>query len=197
MARRIKLAATSAATTDDGIEGSVTEPTDGIDRFNGIPIIDVPGDNDSDIGGDNSGTDGSSGIRGKRKYTRRAAKKSPLDLTKAAPLIIGIHAMLAKATGYDELNLELPECEALAEAGSNVLRHYNVKTTQKAMDWIMFAVVAGGIYGTRAAAIAKKMRVDAPPITAPSTTVPSSPTTNRPMMPSDFAPPITEVAGNA
>jgi len=46
--------------------------------------------------------------------------------------------------------MEADECEKLAKASANVLRHYNTPAlAAKTKDWVSFAIVVGELYGTR------------------------------------------------
>jgi len=68
-------------------------------------------------------------------------------------MFVGLHVMLAHATGYDALAITDDEGKSFMGAAQNVLRHYSVETTQKTLDWIAFGGVAAGIYAPRIAAI--------------------------------------------
>lgn len=71
-------------------------------------------------------------------------------------MFVGVHLMLAQRTNTPELAIGMDEGEAFMRAAQNVLRHYSVETTQKTLDWIAFAGVAGTMYGTRAVAISNR-----------------------------------------
>jgi hypothetical protein len=45
-----------------------------------------------------------------------------------------IHHAIADKAG-DHWRIQQPEAEALAKAASNVLRHYDLVASQKALDW--------------------------------------------------------------
>lgn len=64
--------------------------------------------------------------------------------------------MLAMQTKTPELALHPDEGAAFMAAAQNVMRHYSVETTQKTLDWIAFASCVGGMYGSRAMAIAAR-----------------------------------------
>lgn len=68
-------------------------------------------------------------------------------------MFVGLHAMLAMQTKTPELAISEQEGRDFTKAAQNVMRHYSVQTTQKTLDWIAFAGVATGMYGTRAFAI--------------------------------------------
>src|ERR1041385_2258523 len=67
-----------------------------------------------------------------------------LDLSAAAGILVGFHAILA--TKAPEWAMEPEEAAAITKAAANVLRHYDIRTTQKALDWGAFAVVVGQSY---------------------------------------------------
>lgn len=71
-------------------------------------------------------------------------------------MFVGLHLMVAAKTNCPELAIEPDEGIAFMQAAQNVLRHYSVQTTQKTLDWIAFAGVAGGIYLTRGVAISNR-----------------------------------------
>jgi hypothetical protein len=68
-------------------------------------------------------------------------------------MFVGVHAALAMRTNTPELMIEPEEGKAFMTAAQKVMRHYDVRATQKTLDWIAFAGCCGSIYGTRAFAI--------------------------------------------
>jgi len=75
-------------------------------------------------------------------------------------MFVGLHAMVAMQTGTPEIEITPEEGTAFLNAAQNVMRHYSVETTQKTLDWIAFAGVAVGMYGTRAVAIMARQRAE-------------------------------------
>lgn len=71
-------------------------------------------------------------------------------------MFVGVHAALAIRTNTPELAIEPDEGKAFMAAASKVMRHYDVRATQKTLDWIAFAGCCGSIYGTRAFAISAR-----------------------------------------
>lgn len=71
-------------------------------------------------------------------------------------MFVGVHAMLAMQTKTPELAITDLEGKSFMTAAQNVLRHYSVETTQKTLDWVAFAGIAGGMYGSRIVAIANR-----------------------------------------
>ena len=196
-------------TTENAAGGDTSEPQ--LVEFNAgnpdIPAIDASAIIDgtgSDGGGDNgaSGSDDSGGgSRTRRKYTKRSGTsktQTSLDLSGAAPILFSIHAMLAAATKCPELGINEMESKNLAEAAGKVMRHYDVQTTQKTLDWINLAMVVGACYGPRVFAIGQRQkneRINNPQtITQPAQPQPNgrpvqvNPREPRPMMPSDYGP---------
>lgn len=71
-------------------------------------------------------------------------------------MFVGVHVALAIRTNTPELMIEQDEAKAFMKAAQNVMRHYDVQTSQKALDWIALVGCCGSIYGTRAFAIAAR-----------------------------------------
>lgn len=71
-------------------------------------------------------------------------------------MFVGVHMMLAHKTNTPELIVQPDEAAQFMHAAQNVMRHYSVEATQKTLDWIAFAGVAGGMYLTRGIAIAAR-----------------------------------------
>lgn len=70
-------------------------------------------------------------------------KESPsLDLSGLAGVIAGAHALAAMRTGHPHWQLSESDSKRYAIAVANVLRHYSVKASQKAIDHaaLLFAV---------------------------------------------------------
>lgn len=59
----------------------------------------------------------------------------------------------------------MEEGDAFMKAAQNVMRHYNVQSTQKTMDWISFAGVGCMIYVPRIVAIANNRKAAKPSAT--------------------------------
>lgn len=76
-------------------------------------------------------------------------------------MFVGIHATVAMLTKIPELAISEQEGKDFTKAAQNVMRHYSVQSTQKTLDWISFAGVAAGIYGTRAFAISMRKQQEA------------------------------------
>lgn len=66
--------------------------------------------------------------------------------------------MIAMKTETPEFMLGEGEGKAFMDAAQNVMRHYSVQTTQKALDWIAFMGVASGMYVPRIAAVAMRKK---------------------------------------
>lgn len=102
-------------------------------------------------------------------------------------MILAAHAFLAQATGQDCLAITKDEATSLAEATNKVLRHYDIKMTQKALDHYALLMTAGGIYAPRLALLAMAKKSSPKPQTA------SSPLNNDNVMP--MKPPVTNGSG--
>ncbi len=77
-------------------------------------------------------------------------------------LFVGAHVLLAQAIKTPELAITMDEGGQFMKAAQNVARHYDVRTTQKAMDWIAFCGVGCMIYVPRVVAIANNRHKPAP-----------------------------------
>jgi hypothetical protein len=91
------------------------------------------------------------------------AKGAPLDLNGLEGLLLAVHISLSAITGEEALQLQPEEAHAVAEAASNVSRHYDIRASQKVLDWGALGFVLAGIYGPRAAFIYQKSRAPKPP----------------------------------
>lgn len=78
-------------------------------------------------------------------------------------MFVGLHVMLAERTQTPELAITEDEGKAFMEAAQNVMRHYSVETTQKALDWTAFVGVAAGMYMPRIAAVGMRKRTGGKP----------------------------------
>ena len=77
--------------------------------------------------------------------------------------MLSTHMMLAHLTQIAEIQLHPEEARAVAQAASNVMRHYDVRTTQKTMDWGNLLIALGTVYGPRVVVIAANRRQQAKP----------------------------------
>lgn len=50
------------------------------------------------------------------------------------------------------------DAKTLMASAQNVLRHYSIQATQRAVDWLTFGSVAAFMYVPRAAALAQRIR---------------------------------------
>lgn len=136
------------------------EPTDGSD-----------GAGDVDIGALAAGTAPAAGAepgRVKRKYTRRngsapgaapaKGQKVALDLSSITGLFVGLHVVIAQASKTPELAITMEEGGHIMTSAQNVMRHYNVQSTQKTLDWISLAGAVSMVYVPRVIAIAANKR---------------------------------------
>jgi hypothetical protein len=110
----------------------------------------------SDAGKPRGSRSGGSGSTSAGRAKGKGKAASSLDLSALDGLLIGAHALLAGFTKEDIWKLEQEEAHRFSGALENVARHYDIQTSQKTVDWIALAMVAGGIYGTRVYAISVK-----------------------------------------
>ena len=78
---------------------------------------------------------------------KEALRKNLADLT---GVILVAHATMASLVNIREIELSEDEAKKLSEASKEVLKHYPVGLSDKTLAWVNLAVIAGGIYGTRA-----------------------------------------------
>jgi hypothetical protein len=97
----------------------------------------------------------------RRSHAKKEAAGTSLDLSAAAGLFVAINGMLAMGTGNPELAMTDDDGARFALAWSNVLRHYNVATTQKTFDWIMAGGITATLYIPRVHAINQRRRAEA------------------------------------
>ena len=152
-------------TDDDGKSAPIDIglPTDDA----GTIIVD-PGSFDSTGGGEReaSGGDGSDSggnqprRRGRKPGSKNASKTPSLDLSAFAGILV-----LAHSYGPEELHMDRPTAEEIAKRTGDVLRWYNIKATQKAMDHVAFAMAVGAFYLPRVSAVAARKRREANQLT--------------------------------
>lgn len=98
---------------------------------------------------------------GAGKTTSGAAPGASLDLSALAGVYVALHGMLAGATGNPEWLMEQSDGDRMALAWSNVARHYDIKTTQKTLDWIAAGAITATIYYPRFFAIRRRHQAEA------------------------------------
>lgn len=136
-------AETAAKRVADRTGAIIFDPGD-IEGKRGSPDTE-PG-TDTDGGSDDSGTSRKRG-RGRPRGSRSSKKASPLDINAIEMLLFSTHAMLAGITKVPEIALTQDEAKQIAVATGNVARHYDLRQTQKQMDWAALLVSLGTIYG--------------------------------------------------
>lgn len=105
-------------------------------------------------------------------------------------MFVGLHALLADRTETPEIAITEEEGKAFMDAAQNVMRHYSVETTQKALDWTAFVGVAAGMYMPRVAAVGMRKRAQRQPRQRPN---PQAPTSQGPTV----VPIVPDMMGNA
>lgn len=66
--------------------------------------------------------------------------------------------MLAALLSQPAIQLSQDEARGIAAAASNVSRHYDMRTSQKALDWGMLGITLVGVYGPRIAVVVAQRR---------------------------------------
>ncbi len=75
-------------------------------------------------------------------------------------VLAGVHLALSMALRVPEIALTEEQSKALAEATANVLRHYDMAVSVKAMDWTRLVMTLAAVYGTKAVMIRARMARD-------------------------------------
>lgn len=68
--------------------------------------------------------------------------------------------MLASVTQTPELELNEDEAERIARSIQNVAQYYPVYVDAKTQAWLALIMTAGSVYGSRAVAIAARIKAD-------------------------------------
>lgn len=155
----------TASVAGDSDSGSIIDPAS-IGRNAGSA---------DDNGSPDSGTGETTGERTKRPYKRRAAKTPNADAVSLSigsfkDLLYSGHAMLHSITQASVFDIDEDDAAKLAQAISNVTRHYDVpQMAQKTVDWIMLMQSVGAVYGPRVMAmrLERSMRNAKPPAQSP------------------------------
>src|SRR5262249_12356604 len=64
-------------------------------------------------------------------------------------LLVGTHASLAAYTGHDHWAIGDDEAKEVSSAALAIMAHYNIRASQKTMDWLAFCWALGHIYAPR------------------------------------------------
>lgn len=104
-----------------------------------------------------------SGKSGSASGPAKTSEKVKLDLSSLTGMFVGVHLMLAHATGRAEWAISPDEGKQFMDRAQAVMRHYSVTSTQKTLDWIAFGGTAIGIYAPRIVAIAANKRNERQP----------------------------------
>jgi len=76
-------------------------------------------------------------------------EETPDSIIDLATLLLSIHQLGAAIVDIKELELDKTEAQQYADALKQLMAHYPRKFNPKAVAWLNFMVVVGGIYGTR------------------------------------------------
>jgi hypothetical protein len=77
-------------------------------------------------------------------------------------MLLGCHSMLAMWTSSPEMELDEKEAKELSNAIQRVSKFYTQTVDPKKLAWANLIFVAGGIYGTRYAAISNRKSKEKP-----------------------------------
>lgn len=103
-------------------------------------------------------TEGSEAPKPKRTYTpRKTAKGKTADIADLGKQLVGIHAMAAMVTGFNELQLGDDEGEALAKGILDICEQYNLSIDGKTGASLQLLAAAAMIYGPRALMIRHRL----------------------------------------
>lgn len=105
------------------------------------------GSDESDAGTGKRGRGRPAGSGNKKEEQKRPETSGKLDLDSLNFTLFYAHSLLAKATKTPELELDKTEAETLAKSAMNVMQHYNIKASQKAIDWGNLLLTMVIIYG--------------------------------------------------
>lgn len=155
------LAAGSAENADNGEPVPLINPAEIIGNRGG--------DTGSDTGSDTGGGKRKAGWpKGKKRGAGKEGKTAEnlavtpgrIDLDSLNFTLFYAHSIIAKATKNPELELERDECKNLSDACMNVMQHYNIKASQKAIDWGNLLLTMTLTYGSKIHAINERKNAE-------------------------------------
>jgi len=140
-----------ASQQDVGIAETVVDPSK----------ISGGNDNGSDAGKRGPGRPKGSGRKEENKAQEKlAVAGGNLDLDSLNFTLFYAHALLAKAARTPEIALDETEAKTLATSAMNVMQHYNIKASQKAIDWGNLVLTMGIVYGGKFHAISERQKAE-------------------------------------
>lgn len=163
---------TGTTSGDRNDVASTVEPNIGVaDPARTVDPSSVGGNNGNDAD-DNNASKPKRG-RGRPAGSSNKIKSVPLGISGVEKVLIGIHTSLSLLTGIDELAMGDAEAHEIAQASSDLMRHYGGGALdQKTIDWLNFLQAIGIAYGGRMLAVRARKRV-APSNVVPLRAVPS------------------------
>lgn len=84
------------------------------------------------------------------------AAPGKIDLDSLNFTLFYAHSLLAKATKTPELELDKEEARSISTACMNVMQHYNIKASQKAIDWCNLLLTLTIVYGGKFHAVSER-----------------------------------------
>lgn len=96
-----------------------------------------------------------------KKEEGKPKTEAKLDLNSLNFTLFFAHELLAKATKTPEIALDELEAKRMAECCMNVMQHYNIKASQKAIDWGNLILTGGIIYAGKFNAIKTRQNAEA------------------------------------
>lgn len=87
-----------------------------------------------------------------------AVNPGKVDLDSLNFTLFYAHELLAKAARTPEIALDKDEARRMAESAMNVMQHYNIKASQKAIDWGNLVLTMSIIYGGKFHAISERQK---------------------------------------
>jgi hypothetical protein len=96
-----------------------------------------------------------------RPATAQKKAKVQTSLEGIEGILLSVHMMGATLLKVPEMVMSEPEAKNLSEAIARVASHYDVGASEKTLAWVNLAVVAGGLYGTRAYAYHLRLKAEA------------------------------------
>lgn len=150
-----------AGAIDTANAGTVANDDDGkIDGIVNPAELDGQRDTERAASGTEPGKRGRGRPPKQKQEQRKVENPARLDLDSLNFTLFYAHSLLAKATNTPELMLDETEAKSMAAAAMNVMQHYNIRASQKAVDWGNLVVTMCIVYGGKFHAINERQKAE-------------------------------------